>query len=189
MKERRGGGEGEERKRLQTNPPPGSEQRRAIFFRQRMRWFPGMFCHDGPSSLVFFFCFFCGVIKILSDTVIFRSKFQRMDCTLNLSYIIYGELYCKLLTLSRLLMPCEQRGPSIFLDKSGRGMDLLTSQGRSKSLCSLGRLLIKQWLLGNNFWIASVLLLLLFDQVRSWFRFSTRTSSIAALALFLHAFI
>ena len=67
MKEGRGGGEGEGRKRLQTNPPPGSEQRRAIFICQRMRWFPGMFCHAGPSSLVFFL-FFCGMIKILSDS-------------------------------------------------------------------------------------------------------------------------
>ena len=54
-----------------------------------------------------FFCFFAGWLKF-SRIVIFRSKFQRMDCTLNLSYISYGELYCKLLTLSRLLMPCEQ---------------------------------------------------------------------------------
>ena len=67
MKEGRGGGEGEGRKHLQTNPPPGSEQRRAIFFCQRMRWFPGMFCHAGPSLLVFFL-FFYGMIKILSDS-------------------------------------------------------------------------------------------------------------------------
>ena len=48
-----------------------------------LRWFP-VFCHAGPSSLVFFvlFCF------KFSRIVIYRSKFRRMGCTLNWSYIV-----------------------------------------------------------------------------------------------------
>ena len=62
MKEGRGGGEGEGRKRLQTNPPPGSEQRRAIFF-----FFLECFAMRGLARWCFF-CLFCGMIKILSDS-------------------------------------------------------------------------------------------------------------------------
>ena len=54
MKEGRGGGEGEGRKRLQTNPPPGSEQRRAIFF-----FFLECFAMLGLARWCFF-CFFVG---------------------------------------------------------------------------------------------------------------------------------
>ena len=55
-----------------------------------MRWFPAMLCHAGPSSLVFFFS---RDVKF-SRIVIYRSKFRRMDCTLNWSYIHYGGLHC-----------------------------------------------------------------------------------------------
>ena len=49
---------------LFSKVPPGSEYYlKAIFFCQRMRWFPAMFCHAGSSSLVFF----AGCFKILSD--------------------------------------------------------------------------------------------------------------------------
>ena len=46
------------------------------------------------------------------------------------------------------------------------------------------RLLIKQWLIGNNFLIATVFV----NQARPWFWLSTRTSSVAGLALFFDAF-
>ena len=45
------------------------------------RRFPAMFCHAGPRQDVKF-----------SRIVIFRSKPRRMDCSLNWSYISYGEL-------------------------------------------------------------------------------------------------
>ena len=38
---------------------PGSEWLKAIFFCQGMRWFPAMFSHAWPSSLVFFFLTGC----------------------------------------------------------------------------------------------------------------------------------
>ena len=57
-----------------------------------MRWFPAMFCHAEPSSLVFFF--FCRMLNFLGSIVIYTSKFQRVDCTLNWSYIHYGGLHC-----------------------------------------------------------------------------------------------
>ena len=46
-----------------------------IFFCQGMQWFPAIFCHAGPSSLVFFV-----VVVVLRDVkfyriVIYRSKF------------------------------------------------------------------------------------------------------------------
>ena len=47
-----------------------------------MRWFPAMFCHARPSSLVFFFFFSAGC-SILSDSDLQIKK--------NWSYINYGE--------------------------------------------------------------------------------------------------
>ena len=43
--------------------------------------FPAMFCHAGPSSLPFL-------------AGCFKSKYRRMDCSFNWSYINYGELRC-----------------------------------------------------------------------------------------------
>ena len=54
------------------------------------KWqFPAMFSHDGPSLLAFL----AGCLKF-SRIVIFRFKSRRMDCSLNWSYINYGELRC-----------------------------------------------------------------------------------------------
>ena len=50
------------------------------FFCLWMWWFPTMFCHAGPSSLMFL-----QGVKF-SWIVIHRSKFRRMDCGLNRSY-------------------------------------------------------------------------------------------------------
>ena len=47
------------------------------------------FCHAGPSSLVFL-----QDVKF-SRMVIHRSKFRRMDCSLNWSYFKHGELRCE----------------------------------------------------------------------------------------------
>ena len=52
-----------------------------------------MVCHVGPSSLGFFFVGGGGEVKF-SRILIYRSKFRRMDCTLDWSYIHYGGLHC-----------------------------------------------------------------------------------------------
>ena len=49
------------------------------------------FCHAGPSYLVFL----QNVLKTLTDWVTPRSKFPRMDCSLNWSYFECGELRCE----------------------------------------------------------------------------------------------
>ena len=74
---------------LSSKVSPGSEWLKAIFFCQEMRWFPAMFCHAGPCSLVSFiylFFFFAGC-QILSDRDLQIKK-------RNWSYINYGELHC-----------------------------------------------------------------------------------------------
>ena len=45
-----------------------------------------MFCHAGPSSLAFL----AGCLKILTDVI----RSQRIDCSLNWSYINHGYLRC-----------------------------------------------------------------------------------------------
>ena len=58
-----------------------------------MRWFPAMFCHSGPSSLVFFLLllFFFSGCQILSD-----SDLQIKNKKRNWRYIKYGELHWRL---------------------------------------------------------------------------------------------
>ena len=58
---------------------------------------PAMFCHAGPSLFVVFSgCLFLAL-------GIYRSKFRRMDCSLNRSYINQGELHCDKIALKAMI--------------------------------------------------------------------------------------
>ena len=64
---------------------------KAIFFCQGLRWFPKVFCHAGPSSLLFLFLFFLPAVKF-SRIVIYRWKKTEVTSTMENCIVTESEL-------------------------------------------------------------------------------------------------
>ena len=129
-------------------------------FWPRMWQFPAMFCLPGTSSLAF----------LVGRIVISISR--RMDCSLNENYINYGELRC-----DSVMTAHEFELPLVFLG-------IMWVFGLECVVPPLVITFEKAYICNS---LATVLLFPLCDQRRPWFRFSTRTSSVAGLAFFLVA--